>query len=241
MLVVSLTSWTKRINNVLPVVKSIMDNTVKPDRVYLNLSLEEFKNIKLPQDLVDYFNSDERLIINWVNGPNTRSFKKIYPILDYLEEDDIIIFTDDDILFPIDLIEHRLKDFRTYGSKFPLSSSNRYTREIPNMMVISPVGLVTKKMLKNWEKLITKEIISTNNDDRTLLYLLYLNGFCAKPVSRYTAMGLKKNFSYNQIDSMGSMHLYPVGSEYDKIVSPIIKKICGTTIQKSFGFFEKYK
>lgn len=239
MIVITLTSWTKRINNVLPVVKSIMNNTIQPDRVYLNLSSSEFKNKSLPQDLLDYFNSDERLIINWVSGPNTRSFKKIYPILRFLEEDDIIIFTDDDILFPKDLIEHRLKDFRTYGGKYPISSSNRFTREIPNMMVIAPVGLVTKKMLKNWEKLITKEIIATNNDDRTLLYLLYLNGYVAKPVTRYSARGLKKNFSFNTNDSMGSMHLYPIGGNYDKIVAPIIFKLTGTTISKAFGYFKK--
>lgn len=241
MLVISMTSWTKRIGNVKKVVESIINNTVKPDRVYLNLSKEEFKDIELPQDLLDYFNSDERLIINWVSGLNTRSFKKIYPILDYLEEDDIIIYTDDDILFPKDLIEHRLKDFKTYGGKYPLSSSNRFTREIPNMMVIAPVGLVTKKMLKNWEKLITKEIIATNNDDRTLLYLLYLNGYVARPVTRYSARGLKKNFSYNTIDSMGSMHLYPIGGNYDKIVKPIIYKLTGTTIANAFGYFKKNK
>ena len=64
MIVVTLTSWTKRINNVKKVVESIMDNTVQPDRVYLNLSQTEFNGIPLPQDLVDYFNSDKRLIIN---------------------------------------------------------------------------------------------------------------------------------------------------------------------------------
>ena len=39
-----------------------MKNTVQPDRLYLNLSKTEFDGIELPQDLVDYFNSDERLI-----------------------------------------------------------------------------------------------------------------------------------------------------------------------------------
>ena len=218
-----------------------MNNTVKPDRVYLNLSKEEFKDIELPQDLVDYFDSDERLIINWVSGPNTRSFKKIYPILDYLEDDDIIIFTDDDILFPHDLIECRIRDFKSYYGKFPISSSNRFTREIPNMMVIAPVSVVTKRMLKNWEKLITKEIIATNNDDRTLLYLLYLNGYVARPVTRYTARGLKLNHTFNPVYSMGSNHLYPVGGNYDKVVAPILFKLTGTTIANAFGYFKKNK
>ena len=104
MIVVSLTSWTKRINNVKKVVESIMENTVQPDRVYLNLSKTEFKGISLPKDLTDYFKSDKRLFINWVDGPNTKSMKKIFPILKYLQDDDIIIDADDDIIFPKDLI-----------------------------------------------------------------------------------------------------------------------------------------
>ena len=239
MLVICMTSWTKRIGNVKKVVESIMSNTVLPDKVFLNLSKEEFKDIELPQDLLDYFNSDERLIINWVEGPNTKSFKKIFNILDYLDEDDIIINVDDDILLPKDLIEHRLKDFKKYGCKFPLSSSNRYTREIPNAMVMAPVSLYQKKMFNNWEKYVNDIVISTNNDDRTYLYIIYLNGYLARPVSRYTARGLKKNFSYNQICSMSSMHLYPIGGNYDKIVAPIIFKLTGTTISNAFGYFSK--
>lgn len=240
MIVVTLTSWLKRINNVKTVVQSIMKNTIQPDKVFLNLSKEEFKDIELQSDLVDYFNSNERLVINWVEG-NTKSFKKLYPILKYLNDDDIIISADDDILFPKDLIEFRLKDFRTYGGKYPISSSNRFASEIKGAMVIAPVYVVTKKMLKNWEKLIIPEIIATNNDDRTLLYLLYMNGYVAKPVTRYSSRGLCKNFSYNPICSMKENHLYPIGANYDKVVAPIIKRITGTTIQKSFNFFEKYK
>ena len=81
MIVVTMTSWVKRIENVKSVVESIMNNTVKPDRVYLNLSKTEFDGIELPKSLVDYFNSDERLVINWIDGENTKSMKKVFPIL----------------------------------------------------------------------------------------------------------------------------------------------------------------
>ena len=117
MIVVSLTSWTKRIQYAKKVVESIMKNTIQPDRVYLNLSKTEFNGIDLPEDLVDYFNSDERLVINWVDGENTKSMKKIFPILKNLTDDDFIIDGDDDKLFPSDLIESRLNDFEKYGRK----------------------------------------------------------------------------------------------------------------------------
>ena len=83
MIVVTLTSWVKRINNVKTVVESVMKNTLLPDRLYLNLSKTEFEGIDLPKDLVDYFQSDERLIINWVEGENTKTMKKVFPILKY--------------------------------------------------------------------------------------------------------------------------------------------------------------
>ena len=44
MIVVSMTSWVKRIKNVKPVVENVMKNTVQPDRLYLSLSIEEFPN-----------------------------------------------------------------------------------------------------------------------------------------------------------------------------------------------------
>ena len=75
MVVVCMTSQTKRIKNVKPVVENIMKNTLQPDRLYLSLSTEEFPNREtdLPKDLIEYFNSDDRLILNWVEGENTKT------------------------------------------------------------------------------------------------------------------------------------------------------------------------
>ena len=60
LIVVCMTSWIKRINNVKPVVENVMKNTVQPDRLYLNLSVEEFPNkeFDLPKNLVELFNCD---------------------------------------------------------------------------------------------------------------------------------------------------------------------------------------
>ena len=102
-----------------------MNNTVQPDRVYLNLSKSEFVNIDLPKDLVAYFESDERLIINWVEGENTKTMKKVFPILQYLDDDDIIITADDDIIFPNDLIESRIKDFNAFDGKYSITSNKK--------------------------------------------------------------------------------------------------------------------
>ena len=124
MIVVCMTSWVKRIKNVKVVVESIMKNTLQPDRLYLSLSTEEFPNreIDLPKDLVNYFNSDGRLIINWVEGENTKCMKKVFPVLQYLEDYDIIIPMDDDIMYPLDYIERRVEEYKTHYQ--PISGIN---------------------------------------------------------------------------------------------------------------------
>jgi hypothetical protein len=237
MIVVSLTSWTKRIQYAKRVVESIMNNTVKPDRVYLNLSKTEFEGIDLPEDLVEYFNSDERLVLNWIEGENTKSMKKIFPILKNLNDDDFVIDGDDDKLFPVDLIESRLQDFEKYGKKFPVTSNNSFCG-IGQARVISPLTLFQKKMLKNWEKFVESNVLHTYNDDRTYLYILFLNGYVAKPASKYSEKELNAHYDLHLDDtSMRTARIYPIGRNYDKTVAPTVLKLTRTTIDKAFNFF----
>lgn len=237
-LIVTMTSWTKRIGNVKSVVESIMNNTVKPDRLYLNLSTEEFKDIHLPKDLVEFFENDERLIINWVDGENTKSMKKMFPILEYLEDDDLIMEMDDDFIAPKDLIECRLKDFNSYGGKHPITT-NVNRASIGDTYVMAPTALFSKKMVANWELFVDDTVLHTYNDDRTLLYIFWLNGYLTRPCTRYTAAGLKKNYPIHPENALKGQ--YPIGKEFDEIVAPTVKKLTGTDIRKAFNFFNRHK
>lgn len=237
-IIVTMTSWIKRINNVKRVVESIMGNTVQPDILYLNLSSEEFNGIDLPKDLVELFNSDDRLIINWVEGENTKSMKKMFPILQYLDNEDIIMEMDDDFLAPKDLIECRLKDFNSYGGKHPITT-NVNRASIGDTYVMAPTAMFSKKMVANWEAFVDDTVIHTYNDDRTLLYIFWLNGFKTRPCKRYTAAGLKKNFPIHPENALKGQ--YPVGQEYDNAVAPTVKKLTGTEIRKAFNFFNRQK
>lgn len=238
MIVVCMTSWVKRIGNVRVVVESIMSNTVKPDRLYLNLSKTEFENIQLPSDLVDYFNSDDRLIINWVEGENTKSMKKVFPILEYLDDDDIIITADDDILFPKDLIESRINDFNKFGKCYAVTSNKKLASTFKNMYVASAISLYTKRMLRNWDKYIDVDIINTYNDDRTYLYMLWLNGFLNKPCTRYGVDELLKSFGLNMDESSLSKNKQiTIGRKYDDVAIKRLKKMTNKNINDMFGFF----
>lgn len=236
--VVSMTSWTKRIGNVKKIVESIMDNTKTPDVLYLNLSKTEFEGIPLPQDLVDYFNSNPRLIINWVDGENTKSMKKVFPILQYLNDEDIIITADDDIPFPKDLIESRLNDFYSYDRKYSITSNRSKTISLTGMYVASAVSLYEKKMLNNWEKYVNDMIIKTYNDDRTYLYIMWLNGYLNKPCSKYDVRELLRTYDLGLKEtSMTINKTHIAGSNYDRVAFKRLSDIQNLSIDKMFGYF----
>lgn len=240
MIVVSITSWIKRIGYVKKVIESIMDNSIQPDRVYLNLSKTEFVNIELPKDLVAYFESDERLIINWVDGENTKTMKKVFPILQYLDDDDIIITADDDIIFPNDLIESRIKDFNAFDRKCSITSNKCSIGIFRNMNVASAISLYTKRMLKNWDRYVNDDIIKTYNDDRTYVYILWLNGFLNKPCSKYDVKELLKYYSLSLIEtSMSARRQVIVAKNYDVVANKRMKEITSKNILDIFGLFQK--
>ena len=240
MIVVSITSWIKRIGYVKRVIESIMGNTIQPDRVYLNLSKSEFVNIELPKDLVAYFESDERLIINWVDGENTKTMKKVFPILQYIDDDDIIITADDDIIFPNDLIESRIKDFNAFDRKYSITSNKCSIGIFRNMNVASAISLYTKRMLKNWDRYVNDDIIKTYNDDRTYVYILWLNGFLNKPCSKYDVKELLKYYSLSLTEtSMSARKQVIVAKNYDVVANKRMKDITSKNILDTFGLFQK--
>lgn len=245
MIVVCMTSWVKRIKNVKSVVETIMKNTLQPDRLYLSLSTEEFPNREtdLPKDLVEYFNSDDRLILNWVEGENTKTMKKVFPVLQYLNDDDIIITADDDILFPEDLIESRINDFNKFEKKYSITSNKKIASVFNNMYVVSAISLYTKRMLKNWDRYIDSDIIGTYNDDRTYLYMLWFNGYLNKPCTRYGVNELLTKFGINIDDSgLSKNKQITIGKRYDEVASKRLKQMVNKDINNMFGYFsEKYK
>ena len=93
-----------------------------PDIVFLNLSVEEFPNREndLPEGLVKLI-ENPTVRLNWVDGPNKKTMKKVFPILPFLDDDDIIIYMDDDILVQPGFVRSRVDDFLRNECKHPIS------------------------------------------------------------------------------------------------------------------------
>ena len=106
-IIVSLTSYGERLNNLPVVLNTIYAQTLLPDKVVLNLALEE----KLPEKVNNYLNN-HNVEINRVS--DTKVYKKILPTL-YKYPTDCIICIDDDWLYPEQMIE----DFICIHQKYP--------------------------------------------------------------------------------------------------------------------------
>jgi len=98
-IIVSLTSYDKRINDVYLPIESIMSNSTKPNKIVLWLG-ENMKNCPLPETLK---NQQKRgLEIRFTK--DIRSYTKLIPSLKEFPNDTIITI-DDDVLYPCDTIE----------------------------------------------------------------------------------------------------------------------------------------
>ena len=107
-IVVSLTSFPARIPTLYITVSSLLNQSMKPDKVVLYLAKEQFPNLEndLPENLLRL--KEFGLSIRWCN--DIRSYKKLIPALKEFP-DDIIITVDDDVYYDKKLVELLYKSY----------------------------------------------------------------------------------------------------------------------------------
>lgn len=110
-IIVSMTSYPARIENIKNTLHSIMSQTCKPDKVVLYLSEEQFAGKNLQIDLSDYFS--QGLEIHWCLGDMKSHKKYLYAFREYA--DDYIITIDDDFYYE----KHMVEELVQYVSQFP--------------------------------------------------------------------------------------------------------------------------
>jgi hypothetical protein len=244
MIVVAMTSWVKRIENVKPVVENIMKGTLQPDRLYLSLSVEEFPNKEtdLPKDLVDYFNSDGRLILNWVEGENTKTMKKVFPVLQYLDDDDIILPVDDDIMYPLDYVEKRVMEYKTHFQPISGLKDNKDSYLYTNNKMLCNLGyccLFTKKMMKHWDEYVDDKVLRSYNDDTCYAMIEWLNGYIPQVCKYNYNIELWKKCRYNEIEPSGKLNRYTRNEELINLHNDRIREVTGTDYKNSFNFYNR--
>ena len=198
--------------------------------------------IDLPKDLVNYFNSDGRLIINWVEGENTKCMKKVFPVLQYLEDDDIIIPMDDDIMYPLDYVERRVEEYKTHYQ--PISGINNKNKSYiykRNKMFGNLGGgcLFTKKMMNHWEEYIDEKILKSNNDDTCYAMLEWLNGYMPQECKYYDTVEIARRCTYNEVDPSGKLNRYIKKEDLMNLHIERIKEVTGTEYKNAFNFYNR--
>jgi len=104
-LIVSMTSYGKRLLSVSTTIESIMQGTVKPNRIILWLD-SDMKEKALPVVLQ---NQIKRGLEVYIYEDDIKSYKKLIPALEKYPES-IIITIDDDAIYDYDLVETLLKE-----------------------------------------------------------------------------------------------------------------------------------
>jgi len=67
-IIVTFTTWKKRISNATKIIELIMNGTMIPDKIILNLAIDEFPNMlnDLPMDLQKLYYDSEYFEIQWL-------------------------------------------------------------------------------------------------------------------------------------------------------------------------------
>lgn len=105
-LVVSMTTYEQRLQEVYLTIESIMQQTVKPNRIILWLA-ESMRDNELPVMLKRQM--QRGLEVRYCE--DLRSYKKLIPTLQ-LCPNDVIITIDDDVIYSLDLIENLLSAYQ---------------------------------------------------------------------------------------------------------------------------------
>lgn len=108
-IIASLTSYGVRINTVSTAIRSILDQTLKADKLILWLSQDEFNIDNIPDSLKQLQNSCFEILF----CEDIKSYKKLIPTLKKYPNDVVITF-DDDIVYKKDIIEKLVKSYKKY-------------------------------------------------------------------------------------------------------------------------------
>ena len=218
--IVSMTSWSKRIGNVATVLKTILEQTVKPDLIEINLSLIEFPNKEndLPQDLNELISNNKEIEINWLEK-NDYSFKKIIPTIQkFFGEDYYLVSIDDDYLYWNEFIEKSIWELESNG----VNAFNFSTTPIWGNKQIYKSTCFDKDF---WEDL-TQELIDTKHDD---LYIRTYLKFKNKKIYYYKPTNFYEIFEpFNQeysISQNGLYNFYDINNAYELINKIFINKL----------------
>lgn len=117
--IVSLTSYGRRLFDVPYAIESIMRGSIKPNRIRLYIDTRDIDNIPTTLD-----NLCQRGLEIIPTADNIRSYKKLHHSLSDFP-DDIIVTIDDDVIYEYDLLERLLDSYKNNPSSIHCARCHR--------------------------------------------------------------------------------------------------------------------
>lgn len=191
--IVSLTTYNKRVDNIPVVLDTIFSQTVCPDRVVINLSLNEY----IPESVRQYIDNHD-IEMNFVK--DTKVYKKLIPTLKRYP-DDCVISIDDDFLYPKTMIEDFMSTHDQYPH-YPISGN----REVVNGMQChcGCASLTKAEFFGRYLDQIDDTIMDNcPSDDMVYTYFSNMNGH---PYLRTRDLYFTNMPGYNEVDSYSSKY-----------------------------------
>ena len=164
-IIVTLTTWEPRINNLPIVLDSIYNQSITPNKVIINFSNNEF----IPPKIEEYINK-HKIEVNYVE--DTKVYKKLIPTLKKYPNA-CIINIDDDCIYPDYMIEDYINIHKKYPNN-PISGN----REVKFGMQChcGNSSLTKAEYFGDWLKYIDKEVIKNcASDDIVMTYFANKN------------------------------------------------------------------
>ena len=196
-ILVTMTSWHKRIGNVEAVVKTLLNQTLPADKIILNFCIQDFPNLEedFPESLRSLIEEHHQIETYWYIE-NYKAWKKHLHVIEIAGDDDLILSTDDDHLYPSDYIEKMYVSYCYYGKQYPITLNRKLLTH--NCWCFNGPGMLYKKthLPKDYKRYLVKDVM-ISFEDTILTTLLAMTGTCGLPEIFY--MPLDEDMLYNDI------------------------------------------
>lgn len=211
-IIITMTTYSKRIGNIPTVLDTIYAQTVSPDLVVINLAYEEI----VPDKVQNYINA-HNIEVN--RQPDTKVYKKIVPTLKKYPND-CVINIDDDKLYPPEMIA----DFMDIHNKYPNNpiSGNRQIfagRQCHH----GYASLVKAEYFGEYMDLIMDDDVMANCKSSDLVYTYFANK-AGNPYIRTTNIYYSNLARYNEVDGYSNKQRGDFGDIYTKTFAYLIDR-----------------
>ena len=242
-ILVTMTSWHKRIGNVETVVKTLLNQTLPADKIILNFCIQDFPNLEedFPESLRSLIEEHPQIETYWYIE-NYKAWKKHLHVIEIAGDDDLILSTDDDHLYPSDFIEKMYVSYCYYGKQYPITLNRILLTH--NCWCFNGPGMLYKKthLPKDYKRYLVKDVM-ISFEDTILTTLLAMTGTCGLPEIFY--MPPNEDMTYNDIyafSDVTSITRNPNKSDQDVSDILAINEHTCSTLVKVFDehYFNRY-